>query len=738
MKMGPKCVSRLVLVLAHVFFAAAPLAAHAVTCGGIAPTPPLPQCAVAVCLAYDNVWDLLPKPFGTICGPNGLGFCDGTGVDCVTPEFGTVYPLYMVTDVRYMPPGLSSTVSYSSSQSIGTATSVSKSFSNSNGAMISVGYNGILSTGSASVSLTNTYTEGSTDSVSVMRTMSSFNTMACGGPFCGDEIDHRNDQIVILARPGVRVAAFASNIALPPDKNQVTWGLDLSSAVEIPLDVGYLNGTKPWPVERENYLQTNFGIYPVEYPKILSATGYGYALPWATVPNYGAVETWGANWKPNRGRFQYYSNKPFVPGSQNTSGDSITNLIETKQEVNYSTSYTVSATVVGSAGIGAVISAAASGTSSWTWTNSTSSSITKNTATNMSYTLNSPQADYTGKQTIVVYIDKLYQTFVFSTCSALPDPDLMIGCANGPPLPSAATGLVANASSAQSPIVVSWTPVMGATSYSLQRSTAPSSGFVSITPTNSPFNGFGYADTNAINSAIPYYYKVTASNETGTGPESQVAVTPAAPTGLAASVTGSTVNLSWSQAAAADTYTVWRSTTSGTGFATLPGSTGLTTSQFAAAFPPIGSQYSFVVTASSSTGASAYSNQVQVLAAPATPTGVTTSSGDRLVSVRWNAAAGATSYSVERAASGSAFATFPGSTNLSTTYVVDSGLANGATYYYRVMAVNATGPSAYSTVVSGTPQAPPPPDPPPSCNCRAGYSCKCGDSICYSAAQQCN
>lgn len=733
MGMGPRWVSGLVLVLAHVFFAAAPRVAHAAGCG-IAPTP-VPECARAVCLTMDNSWELFPKAIGTSCGPNGLGFCDGTGLDCVTPEFGTVYPLYMVTDVRYMPPGLGSTVSYSSSQSIGTATSVSKSFSNSSGATISVGYKGELSSGSASVSLTDTYTKGSTDSVSVMRTMSSFNTLACGGAFCGDEIDHRNDQIVILARPMVRVAAFASNIALPPDKNQVTWGLDLSSAVEIPLDVGFLNGTKPWPVERENYLQTNFGIYPVEYPKILSATGFGYALPWATVPNYGAVETWGANWKPNPDRFQYYTNKPFVPGSTNTSGDSISKLVETKKEINYSTSYAVSATVSGS--IGKVISASASGTSSWIWTNSTSSSITADTATSMSFTLNSPQADYTGKQTIVVYIDKLYQTFVFSTCSALPDPDLMIGCAIGPPLPTAATGLVANASSAQSPIAVSWTPVMGATSYSLQRSTAPSSGFVSITPTSPPFNGFGYTDTSATDSTVAYYYRVTASNETGTGPESQVAVIPAAPAGLTALLAGSTVNLSWSPAAAADTYTVWRSTTSGAGYATLPGSTGLTTSQFTAASPPVGSQYFFVVTASSNTGSSAHSNQVQALGVPATPTGVATSSGDRLVNVGWNAAAGATTYTVERATSGSAFATFTGGTNLTSTNVVDSGLVNGVTYSYRVMAVNATGPSAYSSVVSATPQAPPPPPPPPSCSCQGGYTCKCGGSVCYSPTQQC-
>jgi len=69
----------------------------------------------------------------------------------------------------------------------------------------------------------------------------------------------------------------------------------------------------------------------------------------------------------------------------------------------------------------------------------------------------------------------------------------------------------------------------------------------------------------------------------------------------------------------------------------------------------------------------------------------------------WNASAGATGYNVKRAtANGGPYATV--ATGVNGTSYVDTGLANGVTYYYVVSAVNAVGESANSAQASATPQ----------------------------------
>ena len=89
---------------------------------------------------------------------------------------------------------------------------------------------------------------------------------------------------------------------------------------------------------------------------------------------------------------------------------------------------------------------------------------------------------------------------------------------------------------------------------------------------------------------------------------------------------------------------------------------------------------------------------------PATPTGLSADAGNAQVVLTWNAAAGATSYNIYRS-------TVSGGTTLHQAGVtaatfVDTGLANGTTYYYQVSAVNAAGESGKSGEVFATPEAP--------------------------------
>jgi hypothetical protein len=64
----------------------------------------------------------------------------------------------------------------------------------------------------------------------------------------------------------------------------------------------------------------------------------------------------------------------------------------------------------------------------------------------------------------------------------------------------------------------------------------------------------------------------------------------------------------------------------------------------------------------------------------------------------WNASAGATSYRIQIAADASFASPLIDHSNIMTTSVTESGLSAGTTYYWRVSASNAAGPSAYSTV----------------------------------------
>ncbi|GEM_PF-666557 len=87
---------------------------------------------------------------------------------------------------------------------------------------------------------------------------------------------------------------------------------------------------------------------------------------------------------------------------------------------------------------------------------------------------------------------------------------------------------------------------------------------------------------------------------------------------------------------------------------------------------------------------------------PFTPTGLTATSSNAAISLTWNAAAGADSYMIGRST-----VTGGPCTNIATgvtaTSYLDTGLANGTTYYYVVAATNINGVSSNSSEASATP-----------------------------------
>ena len=185
---------------------------------------------------------------------------------------------------------------------------------------------------------------------------------------------------------------------------------------------------------------------------------------------------------------------------------------------------------------------------------------------------------------------------------------------------------------------------------------------------------------------------------------------PPVPSGLSATPGNAQVSLSWAASNGATSYHVKRSTVSGGPYSAVGSPTG---DSYVDASLTNGTKYFYVVSALNSAGESANSSEVNATPtapanAPPTPTNLQANAGDAQVSLTWSASTGATSYSVQRSTtSGGPYSQIA---TPSTNSYLDSGMANGTTYYYVVAAVNAAGQSANSSQASATPTAPATPD----------------------------
>jgi fibronectin type 3 domain-containing protein len=178
---------------------------------------------------------------------------------------------------------------------------------------------------------------------------------------------------------------------------------------------------------------------------------------------------------------------------------------------------------------------------------------------------------------------------------------------------------------------------------------------------------------------------------------------PTTPTNLTASAGDAQVILNWTASGGATTYTVKRSTVSGSGYANVatPSANAYTNTGLAN-----GTAYFYVVSATNSAGTSANSAQASATpqaGIPAIPGGLVALPGAAQVNLSWNSVSGATAYDVKRSTvsgSGYAVVSSPAATSYSNT-----GLTNGTTYYYVVAAKSAAGSSGNSAQASATPLA---------------------------------
>jgi endoglucanase len=277
----------------------------------------------------------------------------------------------------------------------------------------------------------------------------------------------------------------------------------------------------------------------------------------------------------------------------------------------------------------------------------------------------------------------------------------------GPTIPAAPTNLTAAAGNAQ--VSLTWVASTGATSYTVKRSTTSGGSYSDVA---TGVTSTSYTNTGLTNGTT-YYYVVTAVNSAGaSGNSNQASATPqapvtvpAAPTNLTATAGNAQISLTWTASAGATSYTVKRSTTSGSSYSDV--ATGVISTSYTNTGLTNGTTYYYVVTAVNTAGASGNSNQASatpqaMVTIPSAPTNLAATAGNAQVALTWIASSGATSYTVKRSTtSGGSYSDV--ATGVTTVNYTNTGLTNGTTYYYVVTAVNTAGASGNSNQASATP-----------------------------------
>jgi titin len=279
-------------------------------------------------------------------------------------------------------------------------------------------------------------------------------------------------------------------------------------------------------------------------------------------------------------------------------------------------------------------------------------------------------------------------------------------------IPASPTNLVA--SSGASSIELSWSDNSNnETGFKLERKVGSGGSWALYATLGA--NATTFSNT-AVTAGTTYYYRVYAYN--GTGPSTYytneassalVAIVPNSPTSLTAIGSASAISLSWSDNSNNETgFKLERKVGSGGSWG-LYATLGSNTSSYSDTSVSLGTTYYYRVFAYNGTGPSLYyTNEASASptgTVPASPTNLTAVASATSVAVSWSDNSNnETGFKLERkTGSGGTWALYS-TLGANATSFSNTSVTVGTTYYYRVYAYNATGPSAYfSNEASATP-----------------------------------
>jgi fibronectin type 3 domain-containing protein len=275
-----------------------------------------------------------------------------------------------------------------------------------------------------------------------------------------------------------------------------------------------------------------------------------------------------------------------------------------------------------------------------------------------------------------------------------------------PPLPP--TNLIAIPGNAQ--VTLTWTAATWAAEYEIYPGTSAGGTFVQPIAFS-----FGTSVTIPnLSNGTTYYFRIIAANSVGSsGYSAVVSATPGAtplpaPAGLTATAGKASVTLNWSAAAGASSYVIFESTAAGQE-AAMPVSAGVLGTTIVISGLNDSTTYYFEVAATNADGTGALSNETSAtpIAPPAPPQNLSATIGNGQITLNWAASANASSYNVYLGSAPGGESTVATMSVTAGTSATITGLNNGATYYFTVAGVNASGSGSVSAEVHATPTAPP-------------------------------
>jgi len=275
--------------------------------------------------------------------------------------------------------------------------------------------------------------------------------------------------------------------------------------------------------------------------------------------------------------------------------------------------------------------------------------------------------------------------------------------------PAAPTGLTATATSS-SRIDLSWNAVPGAAGYYVYLNISATGNYIKLEEAITSTSTYGYG----LDPDTTYYFKVSAFNINGEGPQSNyVSATtlsniPAAPTNVnAIAVSSSQINITWNAVPGATGYNVYADLSATGTFDYLLVATPTPGAINSELSPGITIYYK--ITAFNSNGEGPQSNYVSATTLsssptnpPAAPTGVTAIAvSPSQINVNWNPVSDAVGYYVYRSLT--ATGTYIKSPDpFLTPGIENTGLVANTTVYYKISAYNSNGEGPQSSYVSAT------------------------------------
>ncbi len=259
-------------------------------------------------------------------------------------------------------------------------------------------------------------------------------------------------------------------------------------------------------------------------------------------------------------------------------------------------------------------------------------------------------------------------------------------------------------------VQLGWDAVDGADTYRVYRDTS-SCVDVSSSALDAGIEQSSYTDETA-EKGTEYFYAVTAvasedgeTAESGASEEASAALI-ASPSGLSATPGDGTTQLSWEAAGGADTYNVYRSTSSGVDASSDPLGTGISSVEYTDETAENGTEYFYVVTAVASDGGESDPSGEASTVPFASPSGLSATPGDGTTQLSWEAADGAGTYRVYRSTSSEVDVSgSPLDTGISSVEYTDESAQNGTEYFYVVTAVASSGGENAESDASGEAEA---------------------------------